>query len=137
MNGLRMGILTGFLALGLPVAADVVVIVHPSNANTFSETVINQIYLGKARTFPDGSQAVPVGLREGNSTRNEFVSRYVGKTESQLKAYWSQLIFTGRGVPPKEVDNEDAIRQLVANNPNIIGYISANKVDSSVKVVKR
>lgn len=137
MNGLRMAVLTWLAASSLQVAADVVVIVHPANGNTLSETDISQIYLGKARTFPDGSQVVPIGLREGNATRNEFVQRYVGKSEAQLKAYWSQLLFTGRGVPPKEVDNEDAIRSLVANNPNIIGYINANKVDSSVKAAKR
>lgn len=137
MNGLRMTALSLLFGVSVGMAAEVVIIVNPANVNALSEADIYQIYLGKTRTFPDGSQAIPVTLREGHPLRREFLRRYVGKSETQLKTHWSQLIFTGKGVPPQEVDNEEALRTLVATNPNIIGYISAEKADSSVKVIKR
>jgi ABC-type phosphate transport system substrate-binding protein len=115
--------------------ADVVVVVHPSNASALDASAISRLFLGKAKTFPDGAQAVPIAQKEGNAAREAFNTRYVQKTGSQLKAYWSQLVFTGKGTPPKEVDNDEEVKKLVSANPNMIGYLDAAKVDGSVKVV--
>lgn len=66
--------------------------------------------------------------------RTAFDDGIIGKSASQLKSYWSKLVFTGKGTPPQEVSSEDEIKKLVASNPNMIGYIDAANVDSSVKV---
>ena len=67
----------------------------------------------------------------------QIMSRAANDYEApqQLKAYWAKLVFTGQGTPPKEVDNDAAVLKLVAENPNIIGYIDAAAVNSSVRVV--
>ena len=48
--------------------------------------------------------------------------------------YWSKLIFTGKGQPPRSA-KPGRSQKLVANNPNTIAYIDKGSVDSSVKVV--
>ena len=118
-----------------PSLADVVVIVHPSNANSLDNATIARIFLGKSKTFPDGAQAVPINLQEGSPASDAFNATVLGKNGSQLKAYWSQLVFTGKGAPPKQVDSEDELKKLIAANPNMIGYIDAAKLDASVKAV--
>lgn len=59
----------------------------------------------------------------------------LGKSESQYSAFWSKLVFTGRGTPPEMIATEDEMLNLVATNPNTIGFIDESKVDSNVKVV--
>ncbi|MEN9464620.1 MAG: hypothetical protein RL217_801 [Pseudomonadota bacterium] len=130
------------MALGLTLLAsaaafaDVVVIVSAKNANYgLEKTDVEQIFLGKTSTFPDGSKAVPIDQNEGSASRDAFNDRVLGKSASQLKAYWSRLIFTGKGTPPKESGNDAEVKALVADNPNLVGYVDAKVVDSSVKIV--
>lgn len=112
--------------------ADVVVIVSAKNANYgLEKTDVEQIFLGKTSTFPDGSKAVPIDQNEGSASRDAFNDRVLGKSASQLKAYWSRLIFTGKGTPPKESGNDAEVKALVADNPNLVGYVDAKVVDSS------
>ena len=118
--------------------AEIAVIVSTNNPNgDMDKTTVSKIFLGKAKSFPDGTQAVPVDQNEGSAVRDTFNSTLLGKSASQLKSYWSRLIFTGKGTPPKQSGDDAAIKALVANNPNIIGYVDAGVVDGSVKVVHK
>lgn len=124
------------LFFGAVVHAEIAVIVSASNANSaLDQDTISRVFLGKTSTFPDGSQAIPVDQNEGSASREAFNDKVLGKSSSQLKAYWSRLIFTGKGTPPKESGSDADIKNLVAKNPNLIGYVDSSVVDSSVKVV--
>ncbi|MBT1444280.1 phosphate ABC transporter substrate-binding protein [Shewanella sp. JM162201] len=118
----------------MQVFAGVAVIVHPNNGDTIDKKAIENIYLGKTKSFPGGGQAVPVNL-EGGPVREAFDSTVLGKSSSQLKSYWSQKVFTGKGTPPKEVASAEEVIGLVSSNPNIIGYIDSSQVNGSVKVI--
>lgn len=120
------------------VSAETAVIVSASNANaTLDKSTISKIFLGKSKSFPDGSQALPIDQNDGTPSRDAFNSNMLGKSASQLKSYWSRLIFTGKGTPPKQSGNDSDVKALVSNNPNMIGYIDASAVDASVKVVHK
>lgn len=119
-------------------SAEISVIVSANNPNTtMDQTTVAKIFLGKAKSFPDGTQALPVDQDDGSATRDGFNSTVLGKSASQLKSYWSRLIFTGKGTPPKQSGDNAGVKGLVANNPNIIGYIDSSAVDASVKVVHK
>ncbi len=45
----------------LSVAAEIAVVVHPSNAAALNPEAIAQIYLGRSKSFPDGKAALPSG----------------------------------------------------------------------------
>ncbi|WP_233520584.1 type 2 periplasmic-binding domain-containing protein [Flocculibacter collagenilyticus] len=117
------------------VFAEVAVIVHPSNANTMDEGAISRIFLGKAKSFPDGSQVVPISLAESSDTTKEFNKNVLNKSSSQLKAYWSKLVFTGKGTPPRAMDSEEEMIKLISTNPSMIGFVSSDKVTGDVKVL--
>ncbi len=129
------------IALGLAavigvVQAEVAVIVHPlSGVDSLSEDDVARLFLGKTKSFPNGNQAVPINQNEGSATRDKFNEAVCKKNASQYKAYWSQLVFTGKGTPPKEGGDDAAVKALVAATPNAISYIDASAVDASVKVV--
>lgn len=134
-----MKILTFFCVMlmscfSVQVIAEVAVITHPSNAAALTSDDVQRLFLGKSKSFPGGAEATPVS-NKNDGVREQFNQALLGKNESQIKAYWSQLVFTGKGTPPKELDNDEAVKQFVANNPSAIGYIDAAKVDGSVKVI--
>ncbi|MDP5211602.1 phosphate ABC transporter substrate-binding protein [Pseudoalteromonas tunicata] len=115
---------------------DIAVIVHPTNNNVIEVSDLKNLYLGKKRTFPDGTPAITLSLQEGLESNSYFNQTVLEKSDSQLKAYWSKLIFTGKGTPSKQVSQDELIN-LVASNPNTIGYIDSSVVTDSVKVVNK
>lgn len=131
--------LAPFLAMSMYAAsacADVVVVVSAKSAIThLTAEQVTKLFLGKTATFPNGGNAVPIDQAEGSSIRNEFYSRIVNKTPSQISAYWTKIIFTGDGYPPKQLEGNLDVRNAVANNPNAIGYVDRSVVDSSVRVI--
>jgi ABC-type phosphate transport system substrate-binding protein len=116
--------------------ADVVAVVSSTSAvTTLSKDQVTDIFLGKVSRFPNGTQAIPIDQADGSPTRDEFYATYTGKSPAQVKSHWAKLIFTGRGQPPKAASTDAAARQLIAANPQAIGYLERNAVDSSVKVL--
>lgn len=116
--------------------AEVAVIVHPSlSVDSLTEDDVARLFLGKAKSFPGGAQAVPINQNEGSPARDKFNETVCKKNASQYKAYWSQLVFTGKGTPPKDGGNDAEVKALIASNPNMIGYVDSGTVDASVKVV--
>lgn len=115
--------------------AEIAVIVNPANGDTIGKDEIQKIYLAKTKTFPGGKTAIPVDQAEGSAVRVEFVSKVIEKDEAQLKSYWSRLIFTGKGVPPKVLGSDAEVKELVNRNTDAIGFIDSASVDDSVKVV--
>lgn len=131
---MRKLIFLGCLLLSPLTYSQIVVIVHPTNANELNKSSISRIYTGKAKSFPNGEQAIPITQGE-SSTTDIFNKSVLNKSSSQLKAYWSKLIFTGKGTPPKVVESDAEIIKLVATNPNVIGYVNKSSVNDSVKVI--
>jgi ABC-type phosphate transport system substrate-binding protein len=113
--------------------AEVVVITHPSNSAAVDKTSIKRIFLGKSGNFADGSSATPINQATSSSTRQSFDSEILGRSSSQISAYWSKLIFTGKGTPPKEVADDSAVIALVAADPSAVGYVDSASVNDSVK----
>lgn len=115
--------------------ADVVVIGHPSNGNQLDKDEVVKLFLGKKSSFPDGNKAVPFYLPPGDSLRGTFDKEVLGKSSSQLKSYWSKLVFTGKGTPPDELSSTADAKSKVASDSAAIAYIDSSEVDDTVKVL--
>lgn len=118
-------------ASGQAMAGVVVVVSSNSDISSMSGKDVKAAYLGKGKKFNT------IALPEDSATHNGFMSKVVGKSDSQFKAYWSKKIFSGKGVPPKVVDNAAAVKRAVAGSTKAIGYIDSSELDNSVKVVYR
>ena len=117
-------------------AAELVAIVSShSPAAAMRADQVAAIFLGQCGRFPDGRDAVPLDQPVGSSLRNQFYDRVAGKSPALLRAYWSKMVFTGRGQPPREERDSAAVRKAVADNPSLIGYIDATALDASVRAV--
>ncbi len=119
------------------VRADVVVVVSVhSPVTALNRSQLTDIFLGRLSRLPDGSMVVPIDQPEGSAERGEFYSELMARSAAQLKAYWSRIIFTGRGQPPRTVANGLAVKKLVAADPTAIGYLERGLLDESLRVLR-
>jgi ABC-type phosphate transport system substrate-binding protein len=123
------------IASGL-VHADVVPVVSArSQVQEMSKNQVVDIFLGRANRFPNGEQAVPIDQAEGSEVRDVFYLQFANRSAAQLKAYWSKIVFTGKGEPPREVSPSERVKRVLAENPHYIGYIERAELDANVKMV--
>ena len=116
-------------------SAEVVVIVNASSPiNSATAEEIQQVFLGK-RNEIGGVSVTPVDHSEGNEVREVFYDKVVDKTPSQLNAYWSRLIFTGKGKPPKQYFDDAEVLETVLEEEDSVGYIDSSSIAEGVKVI--
>ncbi len=136
ISSILLMLFTLMLAQAQASLADVVVITNKaSNVGSLTASQVKALFLQKAKSFPSGAVAVLGDQSKNSAARNEFGSKVLGKSPKKLKRYWSKRVFSGKGIPPKVVGNDDAMKAWVAETPNNLGYISAAALDDSVKVV--
>ncbi|WP_347985893.1 phosphate ABC transporter substrate-binding protein [Methylomonas sp. AM2-LC] len=124
------------MLLHYPSQAEIVVVVSAkSSVSQLDKEKISAIFLGKTSTFPDGNQAEPIEQLDESTAHDEFHRKVTEKSNSQLKSYWSKMVFSGQGNPPKEIVTSTELLKLIAANPKIIGYIEKSELNNSLKVV--
>lgn len=118
------------------IAADFVIIVHKDNpVEQLDLAEARNIFLGK-RTLWSGGRAISVYLQADNDLHRHFCLTVLGKSPRQLQMHWKRILFTGAGVLPRELPDDQSILQTVAANPRAIGYIDARHLNNQVKVVR-
>ena len=109
--------------------AEVAVIVNSAAAKTPSQSDVANIFLGKDKSMKGVDQA------GWNPVKEAFYAAVTSKHESQLKSYWSGLIFTGKGQPLSSVADDAAVVAKVGAEADAIGYVDSAAVNGSVKVL--
>lgn len=129
MKAFNLIVLCAFIFASASVRADdIVVVVNPAAA-PISREEIADVYLARSSAW------TPLDQPAGSPIYLEFYRRATGRDSAQIKAIWSRILFTGRGVPPKQLLDSSAVKKAVAANPHALGYIPKSAVDESVKVV--
>ena len=124
------------MAMASAGAAELVVIVSAkSPVTSLRADQVADIFLAQTGRFPGGEDAVALDQPAGTALRDEFYSKVAAKSPALVKAYWTKMIFTGRGQPPREAPTSAAVRKMVADNASMIAYIDRSALDASVKVV--
>ena len=108
-------------------AEEIVVIVNLAAAPITKDQVAD-LYLGRTDAWTPIDQDVASGIYV------EFYKKVTGRDSAQIKAIWSRILFTNRGVPPKQLPDSAAVKKAVAANLKAVGYIEKSAVDASIKV---
>lgn len=136
LSATLLSVLLVMLTMNGAGAAELVVIVSAKNPMfALRADQVADIFLAQTGRFPGGDEAVALDLPVGSPLRDEFYSKVAARSPALMKAYWTKMVFTGRGQPPRELANSVAVRRLVAENPLMIGYIDRSALDASVKPV--
>jgi ABC-type phosphate transport system substrate-binding protein len=130
------------LALVTPVFADAPavpiyqVIVNPASKLTeVDRSFLEDAYLKKISHWPSDQMIRPVDLLPSSATRRAFSEAVVHRSIDAVKGYWQQRIFSGRDVPPPELDSDDEVVKYVLKYEGAVGYVSRGANLNGSKVI--
>lgn len=101
------------------------IIVHPGNPlKVVNRKFLEDAFLKKITRWPDDSVIHPVDSIPNRSARASFSRDVLERSVAAVKAYWQQRIFSGRDVPPPELDSDERIVNYVLEHEGAVGYVS-------------
>lgn len=99
---------------------------------------LRNIFLGKKTKWDNGQLIKPAMLTSGELHEN-FIDQIVRKSTFAFDNYWRQRIYTGQGVPPVQLEQEQELIDYVKNTQGAIGYMSfciPEEVSEDLKTLK-
>lgn len=135
MKLFKLLVATIALSLSSIATAEVAVIVNSANGDALKKGTVKRIFLKKIKSFSNGSEINVISLPADSTVTNEFNQKALNKSGSQIRSYWSKLVFTGAATPPTELATAADVIAAVKADPNAIGFIEASAVTGDVKVV--
>jgi ABC-type phosphate transport system substrate-binding protein len=113
------------------------IIVNPANRiDSIDRESLSDIYLKKVATWRNDWTVRPVQLSRRFPLRDQFTREILKKSPSQLRSYWNRQIFSGKGVPPPDLESEDEVIRYVLSNKGAIGYLAAGANPRGARVVR-
>lgn len=101
------------------------VIVNPQNvAGSVDRTFLAEAFLKKVTRWPNDELIRPVDQESSAPARQAFSSGVLKRSVAAVKSYWQQMVFSGTGVPPPELDSEGDVVKFVLKNRGAVGYVS-------------
>jgi hypothetical protein len=97
--------------------------------------LLADVFLKRVRHWEDGRGVLPADQRADSATRRAFTELVLKRSVAAVRSYWQQRIFSGRDVPPPELDSDAAVFAFVARYDGAIGYVSAPHPPAGVKVI--
>ncbi|WP_416311321.1 phosphate ABC transporter substrate-binding protein [Pseudomonas sp. W03] len=127
-------LITALIATTLATASsiahcEVVVIVNAGATASPTQSDVANIFLGKDTSLKGIDQ------KGWNPTKEKFYGSITNKSESQLKSYWSGLVFTGKGQPLESAPDDASVVGMVGSEVNAIGYVDKGAINDKVKVL--
>ena len=124
---LAVGVLTGRRTAHAESTPDFRVIVHPDNPNTgLSRDFLIDAFLKRTTRWNDGEMIRPVDQRPDSFARRRFSDSILQRSVAAVKSYWQQRIFSGRELPPPELDSDEAVVAYVMKHRGAVGYVSGS-----------
>lgn len=118
------------------VRAELVVVVNVRcGVALMTRNEVVNIFFGRNRQYFNGVEAQPVDMPDTHPDRARFYGGLVGKDLSEVNAYWSRQVFSGRMQAPAKVNSTEEVLKWVASHPGGIGFVDLAKADARVRVV--
>ena len=117
-------------------AATFKVVVHPKNPSTqITREFLADAFLKRATRWQDGEHLHPVDLEPSSRVRERFSKDVLKRSVAAVRSYWQQQIFSGRQVPPPELDSDAAVMRYVSRHLGGVGYVRGDRTLDGVKVL--
>jgi ABC-type phosphate transport system substrate-binding protein len=92
-------------------------------------------FLKRTTRWSGGEVLRPVDQRSTAPVRQRFSDSVLHRSVAAVKNYWQQRIFSGRDLPPPELDSDEAVLRFVSSHHGAIGYVSGGAKLERVKPV--
>jgi phosphate transport system substrate-binding protein len=114
------------------------IIVHRSNpVDELSAAQLKRIYMFDTQNWPHGRKITVMVREKGQPERAEAITLICGIAEAEYERHVLLQTFRGSlGFGPRAIQSVSAMLRFVFNVPGAIGYIPADQIDGSVKVLR-
>jgi ABC-type phosphate transport system substrate-binding protein len=113
------------------------VIVNPDNPSTsLSREFLIDAFLKRTTRWNDGETIRPVDQRSDSYARRRFSDSILQRSVAAVKSYWQQRIFSGRELPPPELDSDESVVSYVVKHRGAVGYVSGTAKLDRAKAVQ-
>jgi ABC-type phosphate transport system substrate-binding protein len=114
-----------------------VVIVHPANrASRIDRKFVAEAFLRRTTRWPDDTAIRPVDLGTDARARIHFSEEVLSRSVASVRSYWQQRIFSGQGLPPPELPDDESVVAYVLSHPGAIGYVGPGAALNGTKIVE-
>lgn len=109
---------------------------------SLSAKSLSRMFLKKTKrwdkdTWDENVKIVPFDLTEKSPIRKDFTRQVHDKSTGAIKSYWQREIFSGRDSSPEEVETDEEMMELVANEKGAVGYVSGTaELPDTLKVIR-
>lgn len=115
--------------------ADYYVVVSDQNpTQKLSQKEALHIFMGRSRAFPAGG--VVIAYEIGDDTgRAGFYHALGGLSLAQVTSYWARLMFSGRNLPPRQVESQAELMEKIRIDPRAIGWLPQPPTQRGLRTV--
>jgi ABC-type phosphate transport system substrate-binding protein len=107
-----------------------------SKIGALTEAQARDVFLGNQEVLPGGERVAPVDQGKDASITKDFYALVAGMSLKDVSVHWAKKVFAGRGTRPAQIEGGDAgVKTWVQARTGAIGYVYADSVDGSVKVL--
>ena len=123
------------LAFAPPAWADYYVVVSDrSPIGNLSQQEALHLFMGRTRTYAHGGVATRFDMAD-DAARAGFYRSLGGMSLAQVTSYWARLMFSGRNLPPQQLDDAEAMMERVRANPLAIGWLPYAPTETGLRTV--
>ncbi len=114
------------------------IIVHRSNPiDNLTHAELRQIFLLERQSWPNNKKITVIMRDSGQVERASLLREVCGMSEADFARHVLQATFRGTAMAaPRTISTADGMRRFVFNVPGAVGYVRADEVDDSIKVVR-
>ena len=113
------------------------VIVHPRSPVTrLDRRFLAEIFFRRTTRWTDDTPIRPVDQVPDSPARGRFTQDVLARSVASVRSYWQQRIFSGQGLPPPELNDDEAVVGYVASHPGAIGYVAPGTRTAGARAVE-
>jgi hypothetical protein len=117
-------------------APEFFVVVNARNpSSSVDREFLSDAFLKRTTRWSNGVAIRPADQRPDAPVRHAFSKVVLKRSVAAVRNYWQQRIFSGKDIPPPELESDAAVMHYVAKYEGGVGYVSSTATLEGVKVV--
>lgn len=105
------------LAQARAIAGDFIIAVAQQRMNErIDKEIVTKAFLGEMTKWPDNSRLLPAHPKSNSIVFKEFSDQVLETSTSEYLVTWRRKLFSGRGLPPKELSSDSELLDFLKKN---------------------
>lgn len=114
-------------------ALEIAIVTNSQDISKMDKNEVKRLFLAKTNRVDN----IYVNLLELKNThyKEEFYKVLTNKNTTQLRSYWTRLIFAGKGKPPKQIDSAENLIKYFQSSEVVITYLPIDEITPEMNIL--